>query len=230
MAYLDDEIKGWSTGEWEVPEWTFDGNPALIINHMQKGIVGTGLFSGAPIDQEWARMKELGTIDMQKKLIAAFRERNLPVIFVSVVPNPIGVEPKWGFIYQMNGMCAPKGRLNNPELAEACEIIPEMGKLPEEPVFYHTGSCPLTGSHLEEYLRLHHVTDVVITGWTIHSTLYNTAVQMSNAWFNVVCPYDASGAPARDQECADIVINKMMRMWGLVTTTDDVIAHLPDNK
>jgi hypothetical protein len=40
VADLADKIKGWDTGEWEVPEWSFDGNPALIINYMQMGIAG----------------------------------------------------------------------------------------------------------------------------------------------------------------------------------------------
>ena len=45
---LNKDIPGWSTGEWKVPEWKFDGRPALIINHMQEGIVGSGKFTGAP--------------------------------------------------------------------------------------------------------------------------------------------------------------------------------------
>jgi hypothetical protein len=56
MADLADKIKGWATGEWEVPEWSFDGNLALIINHMQVGMVGTGKHSGAPIAQEKKRL------------------------------------------------------------------------------------------------------------------------------------------------------------------------------
>lgn len=230
MAELVDKIPGWETGEWVVPEWSFDGNPALVINHMQVGIAGTGKMSGAPFAQEKEAMDRLNTIEMQKKLIAAFRERNLPVVFISVIPDPIGYLPKWGFIFEMSKYTAPKGRLDNPELAKMCEIIPEMGKLPEEPVLYHTGHSPMTGSHLDEYLRQFGVRDVVMTGWTAHSTLYNSMLQLTNAWYSVVVPKDATGAPKRDEDCADIALRKMMRMWGLVTTVDDVIAHLPDNK
>ena len=227
MADLDDKIKGWSTGEWEVPEWSFDNKPALVINHMQVGIAGTGEFSGAPHSQEKKQMDALGTIEQQKKLIAAFRERGLPVIFMSVVPRPINYLPKWGFIFEMNQLVGPLGHLDNPKTTELTEVIPELGRLPEEPLLYHTGNSPMTGSHLEEYLRQFGVTEVVLTGWTAHSTLYNSVVQLTNHWFSVVVPADATGAPDRDMDCADIVLRKMMRMWGLVTTVDDVIAHLP---
>lgn len=230
MAELHDKIPGWETGEWKVPEWSFDGNPALIINHMQVGIAGTGEMSGAPHAQEKRAMDALGTIEKQKKLIAAFRERKLPIVFMSVIPDPIGYLPKWGFIFEMSKYAAPKGHLGNKRLAELCEVMPEMGRLPEEPVLCHTGTSPMTGSHLEEYLRQFGVRDIVLTGWTAHSTLYNSLVQFTNHWYSVVVPGDASGAPERDAECADIVLRKMMRMWGLVTTVDDVIAHLPNNK
>jgi nicotinamidase-related amidase len=230
MAELEGIISGWSTGEWVVPEWSFDGNPALIINHMQYGIAGTAKMSGAPYAQEKAAMDKLDTINMQKKLIAAFRERNLPIAFVAVISDPIGYLPKWGFIFEMSKLTAPKGYLNNPELDKMCEIIPELGRRPDEPVFYHTGHSPLTGCHLDEHLRQFGVRDIVLTGWTAHSTLYNSMLQFTNRWYSVVVPKDATGAPERDADCADIVLRKMMRQWGLVTTVDDVIAHLPYNK
>lgn len=231
MAVVDlsKEIPGFDNGAYEVPEWVFDGNPALVINHMQEGIAGTGKFSGAPFDQEVAAMKRYNTIENQKKLIAAFRERNLPIFWVAVVPNPIEFTPKWGFIYEMNDACAPAGHLDNPEVAEAVQIMKELGRLPSEPLFCHTGCCPLTDNHLEVMLRRHNVQDIVLTGWTIHSTLYNSLIQLTDHYFSVVVPKDCSGSPERDEDCMQVVMNKMMRMYGLVTTLDDVIAHLPDN-
>lgn len=230
MADLEDKIPGWITGQWEVPEWKFDATPALLINHMQVGIAGTGEYSGAPHAQEVKAMKELNTIAQQKKLIAAFRERKLPIVYMSVIADPIGYLPKWGFIFEMCGAACPKGHLNNPRMVELTEVIPELGRLPEEPLLYHTGSCPMTGSHLNEYLRQFGVREIVLTGWTAHSTLYNSMIQLTNNWYSVVVPKDATGAPERDMDCADIVLRKMMRMWGLVTTVDDVIAHLPNKK
>lgn len=230
MAELEGIIPGWGTGEWKVPEWNFDGNPALVINHMQKGIAGSGKFSGAPYDQEVEAMTRLHTIENQKKLIAAFRERNLPVIWISVIPNPIGILPKWGVIFDMSRYCSPVGHLNNPEMADGCEIMEEMGRLPSEIHLCHTGHSPMTGCHLEEYLHHFEVHDIVLTGWTAHSTLYNSLLQFTNHWYSVVVPRDCTGSPKQEEDCGEIVLNKLMRLYGLVTTMDDVIAHLPDNK
>ena len=219
-------MPGWKDGKWEVPEWKFDGNPALIINHMQVGIVGNGEFSGAPHEQEAKNIKESRIIEYQKELLAAFRKKKLPIIFISVIPNPIGFLPKWGFIFEVTRQKGPPGRLNNAKLAELTEVIPEMGRRPDEQLLYHTGICPFTGSHLDEVLRNHGVKDLVLCGYTAHSTLYNSVVQATNHWYSVVVPREATGAPARDRDCAEIVLNKMMRMWALVTTTEDVIKHL----
>lgn len=222
----DMAIPGWKDGKWKVPKWKFDGNPALIINHMQVGIVGTGEFSGSPHEQEAKSIEEGDIIGYQKKLLKAFRGKKLPIIFVSVIPNPIGILPKWGFIFEMSAAKAPAGRLNNAKLAKLTEVIPELGRRPDEQLVYHTGTCPFTGSHLEEVLRHHGVKDLVLCGYTAHSTIYNTVVQATNHWYSVVVPREATGAPERDKDCAEIVLNKMIRMWGLVTTVDDVIAHL----
>ena len=219
-------MKGWYDGKWEVPDWKFDGPPALIINHMQMGIVGTGEYSGAPHAQEAAAIQASDMIASQKKLIDAFRAKGYPVIFISVVPNPFGRLPKWGFIYDMNAAKAPVGHVDKEKVRASCEVIPELGRRSDELLLYHTGCCPFTGSNLEDCLRKLGSEELVLAGFTAHSTLYNTVVQATNHWYSVVVARDATGAPERDADCAEIVLNKMMRMWGLVTTSDDIIAHL----
>jgi hypothetical protein len=72
----DIAMKGWQDGKWEVPKWEFDGKPALLIMHMQQGIVGAGTFSGAPHEQEAESIKEGKILENQKKLLKAFRQRN----------------------------------------------------------------------------------------------------------------------------------------------------------
>ena len=98
--------------------------PALIINHMQQGIVGTGRFTGAPVEQQKAYLdSHPEIIGNQKKLLAAFREKGYPIVFISVIPDPIGYVPKWGFIFDMLRRCAPPGNPSNPDVAEM-SVIP----------------------------------------------------------------------------------------------------------
>ena len=226
-AKLNEDIPGWSTGEWAVPVWKFDGRPALIINHMQQGIVGTGRFTGAPVEQQKAYLdSHPEIIGNQKKLLAAFREKGYPIVFISVIPDPIGYVPKWGFIFDMLRRCAPHGNPSNPEVAEMIEVIPELGRRPEEPLLGHTGTCLFTGSNLNEYLRHEGVTDLVITGFTAHSTVYNSVIQATDMYYSVVVPRDSTGSPGRDEQLAGVVLDQMMRMYALVTTTDEIISHL----
>src|ERR1035437_6194253 len=91
---LENEITGWKerdfTGEnyKTKREWAFDEGhkPCLIVNHMTIGIAGRdGEYTGADADMQWEALNELGTIDKQKQLIEAFRARNLPIIYVSVI-------------------------------------------------------------------------------------------------------------------------------------------------
>ena len=220
-------IPGWTTGQYEVPEWKFDGMPALIINHMIVGIVGNGQFSGGPRGQTVEYLASHPyIIENQKKLLAAFREKGYPVIFISVAPNAIGWTPKWGFIYRMVNATSPVGHMENPELRELAQVIPEMGRRPEEPLVIHTGCCLFTGNNLDEMLRHLKVEDLVITGFTAHSTIYNSVIQATDKYFSVVVPRDSSGSPGRDEGNDEFVYNRMMPMYSLVTTTDDVIAHL----
>jgi nicotinamidase-related amidase len=194
---------------------------------MQEGIVGGGRFTGAPMDQQKAYFdSHPNIIANQKKLLAAFREKKLPIYFVSVIPNPITFVPKWGFIFQMVSHRSPKGYLDNPELKELVQIIPEMGRRPDERLVCHTGTCLFTGSHLEEMLRHEKVEDLVITGFTAHSTLYNSVIQATDKYYSVVIPRDSTGSFGRDEGCDDFVFDRMMPMYSLVTTTDDIIKHL----
>jgi nicotinamidase-related amidase len=224
---LLEEIPGFGTGEWEVPEWSFDGHPALIVNHMQEGIVGSGRFTGCAVEEQRAYFdSHPHVIANQKRLLAAFREKGYPVIFISVVPNPLGFTPKWGFIFRMINRCAPLGHLDNPEVAGLVQVIPELERRPDEPLLCHTGTCLFTGSNLNDVLRHSGVTDLVITGFTAHSTVYNSVIQATDMYYSVVVPADSTGSPGRDAAAGEIVLSQMIFMYGLVTTTEDVIKHL----
>jgi nicotinamidase-related amidase len=219
-------ITGWKDGKWKVPDWKMDGKPALIVVHMQQGIVGKGTFSGAPHEQEIENIKEFGIVDKQKALLKAFRDKKLPVIFVNVLPNPLGFLPPWGFIFKMTKEKSPVGLLDNPALRAEVEVIPEMERKPSDYVLYHTGICAFTNSHLDIVLKHEGVKSVVITGYTGHSSVYNACIQAADLWYSVIIPRDSTGAPARDQRAFDAVMDLMAQAWALITTTEDVIAHL----
>lgn len=223
---LNSAIIGWDDGKWEMPKWEMDGKPALLVIHMQQGIAGKGTFSGGPIYQQVKDIKESGIIKKQKALLKAFREKKLPVIFVNVIPNPIGFVPSFGFIFRMiKEKKAPIGYLDNPTLRAEVEVIPEMERQPSDYLLYHT-SISAFNSDLDAVLKHHCVRTVVITGYTAHSSVYNTCIRAADLWYSVIVPRDATSSPARDYQAYKAVMEQMIWMYGMVSTTDDVIAHL----
>lgn len=237
---LNDTITGWDDGEFQPPEhWEFDGNPALVVCHMQEGIVGRGkygaMFTGCPADQEYAYLDaHPEIIQNQQKLLKAFRDRGLPVIFVSTcMPTHTGFIPKWGTIWNMM-----KSRLSgsdldrtniftNQALIESVQCIPEMERRPEEPVLVHTGTTAFTATDLDAILRYHGVNELVITGFTVHSTVLLTALTAADHYFSSVVPIDSTGSPGRDEHLGVIAKKYLLPHTAMATTTEDVINHLP---
>ena len=77
-------------------DWEMIGKPALVILHMQEGIVGNRrMFPGKDKDIELA-----GVLPHQQALLKAFRDRELPIVYVNALPNPIGILPAYGFHFR----------------------------------------------------------------------------------------------------------------------------------
>jgi len=125
---------------------------------------------------------------------------------------------------------APLGYLDNPDVREGCQVIPDLERRPEERVLYHTGTSLFNGTNLEQVLRHHGVEELVLSGFTAHSTVYNSVVIATDLYYSVVVPRDSTGSPGRDVGNDEFVFDKLMPMYALVTTTDDVIKHLPQGE
>ena len=68
-------------------EWSIVGKPALIVLHMQHAICDP---EGRIAHVGHARAAhESGIIPNQQKLLKVFREKKLPVIYVSAVTDPV---------------------------------------------------------------------------------------------------------------------------------------------
>ena len=62
------------------------GRPALILNHMQRGLAGEGMFIPNWGPHAADGIKACGMVDNCRKLVDAFHEAGLPVIFCNAVP------------------------------------------------------------------------------------------------------------------------------------------------
>jgi ureidoacrylate peracid hydrolase len=200
-------------------DWKMKGKPALVILHMQQGIVG----EGGNIPGLFEAVKETGIIPRQQALLRAFRDRKLPVVFLRALhvtsqQNPAGVLPAYGNLFRLIELAQPTP--NN------LEIIPELVPQPEEPVLTNWIIGAFTNSGLDQVLRAHGAETLVMAGCITHVAVYTAALQAVDLLYSVIVPSDACASPSSQAEAQEVVLKTMMPNIALVTSTEDVIAHL----
>jgi nicotinamidase-related amidase len=217
--------------------WKMDGKPALIVMHMQQGLVGKGTFIPGWFGPAKKGIVESGMIAHIHDLLKAFRDKKLPIVFVSALPNPIGVVPAYGFLYRkIEEAEVSESILTSQRVRENLEVMPEMERRPTEPLLFNWLIGAFTNSGLDAVLKLANVKTVVLVGFAQHSVVYSTAVQAGDLWYSTIIPSDASvvfiprenpgATPELDKKVSEVVLEVMAPSISLVTTTADVIAHL----
>ncbi|MCL1897194.1 MAG: cysteine hydrolase [Clostridiales bacterium] len=221
--------------------WEMDGKPALVLLHMQNGIIGGGKWIKEWYDGLRETVTEMGMFDRIQELLAAFRERELPVVFVNVIPNAFGPMPKYGILMNQNvGMYDGTVMFENEDLKEGLAVMDEMDRRLDEPVLYNWLLGGFTNSGLDLVLKTMGVQTVVLVGFAQNSVVYHTAAQAGDLWYSTIVPSDGSACymprvspkyrEGIDELVSEVVLDQMFPFISLVTTTADVIAHLPDKK
>lgn len=197
-------------------EWKLVGKPALILIHMQHAIThpeGTVAFLGHA-----KATRESGIIPRQQALLNAFREKKLPVIYVNAVTDPKSKFPVYGRFWggiQKTGANLPGSK--------DIEVIPELAPLPGEPVLGNWVFGMFTNNNLEQVLKDQGLKTLVLVGVATDMAVLAAVFQASDLLYNLIVPSDAStSANPKFHEAAIEMIDAI----ALVTTTEDVIAHL----
>jgi len=197
-------------------EWKLVGKPALILIHMQHAIThpeGTVAFLGHA-----KATRESGIIPRQQALLNAFREKKLPVIYVNAVTDPKSKFPVYGRFWggiQKTGANLP--------CSKDIEVIPELAPLPGEPVLGNWVFGMFTNNNLEQVLKDQGLETLVLVGVATDMAVLAAVFQASDLLYNLIVPSDAStSANPKFHEAAIEMIDAI----ALVTTTEDVIAHL----
>ena len=107
---------------------------------------------------------------------------------------------------------------------EDVEIIEELAPTPDERVFYNWPFGVFRENDLERYLRDQGVETVVLTGVATGMAIGHASFSLADRLFSLIVPSDT---------CADeraelhrTVLEQMLPPIGLITTTEDVLAHL----
>jgi len=198
-------------------EWKMVGKPALILIHMQHAITheaGTLAFLGHA-----KATKESGIIPRQQALLKAFRAKRLPVIYVNAVTAPKANLPLYGKFWPV--IQKIEANLSG---SKDVEVIPELTPLPGETVLGNFPFGVFTGSNLEKVLKDSKVETLVLVGVATDMAVLTAVIQAADLYYNIIVPSDAS--TSANAKAHDAAMNLMIPAMGLVTPTEDVLAHL----
>jgi nicotinamidase-related amidase len=200
-------------------DWEMQGRPALVILHMQQGIVG----KRGNIPGLYQAVQDSGIIPRQQALLQAFRAKGLPVVFVRALhvtkaQDPCGVLPAYGNLCRL--IEAAK------ETPDNLEIIPEVAPLPGEPVLTNWMIGAFTSSGLEEVLKARGAQTLVLAGCVTHIAVYAAALQAIDRWYPVIIARDACTVPPDFKKAEECVLEMLAPNIALVTSAEDVIGKI----
>lgn len=205
--------------------WRLTGRPALLIVHMQRSVCNLP----SPLEPlgHWRAVQQDGIVPKIRALQDAFRARDLPVVFVvTYTPEDVTV-PAYGAFWP-----GVKQSMVNLMGTADVEVIDELAPAPGEPIFYNwpfnifqgNDVQPVDGLDLEQYLAREGIETVVLTGVATGMSLGTAAFALAGRFYNLIVPSDTTTDADRDLH--EAIITGMIPAIGLVTTADDVLAHL----
>lgn len=204
-------------------QWSLTGKPALVVVHMQNSICKVG---GSLEGMGHCKAAhEAGIIPNIQALLEAFRAKGLPVIY-AVACHPTEFKaPVYGPFWEVSG----KMKLNL-EGTDDIEVIAELAPAPGEPVFrnwpfgiFQVDEFDKVNA-LDTYLRERGVDTVVLTGVATGMAVGHNAFALADGLYSVIVPSDT--CTDANPRLHDAVISWMLPPIALITTAEDVIAHL----
>ena len=210
--------------------WHIDGKPGLVVLHMQKGMLTKGTIHSDKFESVRKAVEESGMVNRIQALLKAFRDKKLPIIFVNVFHNPLGIPSTYGWLFKNVGeperTAGMSDVMDSSLTRDDLQVIPELNRTADEPLLFNWFLGAFSNSGLDLVLKLNGVKTLVIAGFTGHAAVYNAAVQAVDLWYSAIIARDATASPAESQKAYEAVMDIMAPHIALVTTTDDVIAHL----
>jgi nicotinamidase-related amidase len=200
-----------------VSEWELVGKPALVIVHMQNAVIRIP----GPFEMlgHGRAAQEEGVIGKIQGLLEAFRAKSLPVIFM-IAHTPFDARfPSYGMFWD-----GVRGADVNRKDTWDTQVIEELAPLPDEAIFYNWPFNIFMGNSLEQFLKDQGIETVVLTGVATGMSVGTAAFALADRFYNLIVPSDTTTDGNR--QLHEAMINGMIPAIGLVTTADDVIAHL----
>jgi nicotinamidase-related amidase len=183
-----------------VPLTTLDRNTALIVIDLQKGIVGGDFIH--PIVE---------IVERTRKLIDAFRQKNLTVVLVNVAGRAPGR--------------TEQSMRSNLSLSEGwTDLLPELGRQPSDIAITKRSWGAFATTDLERQFKERGITQVVVCGIVTSGGVEATARQAYEQGFNVTIATDAMTDMC--DEAHQYSITNVFPRVGETGTTQEIINLL----
>jgi nicotinamidase-related amidase len=198
-------------------QWSLTGRPALVLVHTQNSICK----APSPLEPmgHCRATWEDGIVPRIKALQEAFRAKNFPVVFVVTYTPPEFRAPAYGPFW-------PAARDTGANLmgTRDVEVIDELAPAAGERVFYNWPFSIFQHNDLQQYLNEQGVQTIVLTGVATGMSVGHAAFTLADKFYSLIVPSDT--CTDGNKQLHDVIINSMIPAIALVTTADDVIAHL----
>jgi nicotinamidase-related amidase len=203
-------------------EWSLVGKPALVVVHMQNSVVKAP--SPLEVMGHCRATWEDGIVPRIQALQTAFRAKGHPVIFV-VTYTPGGfTQPAYGPFW-----AAAEATGCNRWGTRDLEVIDELAPLQGERTVYNWPFGIFQKDRREENDLQQHLDElgvetIVLTGVATGMSVGHAAFTLADRFYNLIVPSDT--CTDGNKQLHDAVMTSMIPAIALVTTADDVIAHL----
>jgi nicotinamidase-related amidase len=200
-----------------VSEWTLSGKTALVVVHMQNAICK----SPSPLDfmGHQRATAEDSVIPHIADLLAAFRAKDLPVIYAVAVHPDEPECPAYGAFW--GGL--PELQVNQSGSRDV-QVVDELAPRDGEPVVQNWPFDIFRQTDVEQWLRERDAATVVLVGVATGMAINIAAYQLADRLFSLIVPGDC--VTDGNRKLHEAIMEGIMPIIGLVTTSEDVIAHL----
>jgi nicotinamidase-related amidase len=201
---------------FDVRELVAPGHTALVLQEVQKGVVGSP--SALPALTEAAAAVDL--IGNCARLARAARAAGVPVVHCTAENRDDG---RGGNTNARLFAGVKKSPVKLVPGSAAVQVPDEIGVDPADLVLprYH-GLGPMTGTQLDPILRNLGVRTIVGVGVSVNIGMTNLAFDAVNRGYQIVLPRDAiAGVPA---DYANAVIDNTLALVATLTSTAEVLA------
>jgi nicotinamidase-related amidase len=187
---------------------TLGERPAVLVVDFSRGFTDPGSTMGSDLTQE---------VEATKRLLAAAREREIPVIFTT-----IGFEPN----LKDGSLWLDKA----PGLAELIvggkwvEIDPRLERREEEIVILKKGASAFFGTNLPSILVSQGVDTVIMCGATTSGCIRATAIDLLQYGYPTLVPRECVGDRAQGPHEANLV--DIQAKYADVVSVEEVLAYV----